>query len=179
MWGKGWQHPLSGRGEGQEIVAILELTPLFRRLGEGGGLRDVGSGTEGCSPRAVSPGAGPCPHTPRAQRRLSTGGDGSAPSHLSLCQPGNVQAEILLLLLPPAGAVCGRQRGGWGGSWERGKSSAAGLGQGGSLRPAREWGCRNGLEDTPGSGSCVGRGEQGMLPQGKWEQHPGLGCKWE
>lgn len=146
MWGKGWQHPPSGKGEGQEIVAILELTPLFRRLGEGGGLRDVGSGTEGCWPRAVSPGAGPCPHTPRAQRRLSTGGDGSAPSHLSLCQPGNVQAEILLLLLlPPAGAVCGRQRGGWGGSWEREKSSAAGLGQGGS--PAA--GSGMGLEEWP------------------------------
>lgn len=142
-WGKGWQHPLSGKGEGQEIVAILELTPLFRRLGEGGGLRDVGSGTEGCSPRAVSPGAGPCPHTPRAQRRLSTGGDGSAPSHLSLCQPGNVQAEILLLLLPPAGAVCGRQRGGWGGSWERGKSSGAWAGG----QPAASSGM--GLEEWP------------------------------
>lgn len=80
MWGKGWQHPLSGKAEGQEIVAILELVPLFRRLGEGGGLRDVvvGSGTEGqrdrgmlapgCVPRrgAVSPHAS---STAEAQQR--------------------------------------------------------------------------------------------------------------
>lgn len=68
-------------------------------------------GQRDADPGAVSPAVGLCPQHTLSAGDSALAGVNSFPLACRFASQETAQAEVLLLLLPPAGAVCGRWQG--------------------------------------------------------------------
>lgn len=130
-------------------------------------------------------GPGPCPQARgRVPTRLGHSG-GSAPAGTDLLPLTCHSASLGMFRLRFYCCCCLRLEpcvGGSGGDGEEAgreeRAAQRGLGRGAACGQLGNGAGGMALKIPLVLGAAWG-GESRMLPQGKWEQHPGLGCKWE